>query len=302
MTKQKNQVRNNLSQSPKSQKSSLDKWAKWLLYQRFQDRPSEERAKAIKLLESIRDQVLDDAQLQVGQRVLDLGAGTGLLTLGALERVTSDGSVVSIDISADSLHACKHDTELIGATVNFVIANGLTLPFQTNTFNAVVIRSVLIYITNKFQTLAECYRVLNNGGMLSLFEPINRDRTPNIDFSKLPEKIRNYVTREKQDLLDKNDPMLDFGFDELVHYAETAGFTDVQIKKDIVKEELPDVEAIDRYFLRVPAPGRLSPSEYYRYHLGDAGFDAYRRYWINALEKGPVYIQTPTVFLSAQKS
>ena len=39
-------------------------------------------------LASMRDLILDRAEIQAGDRVLDVGTGQGLLGLGALERVS----------------------------------------------------------------------------------------------------------------------------------------------------------------------------------------------------------------------
>lgn len=289
-------------QSDSATNTTIDKWAAWLLYQRFQNRPPQEKKEAVELLKGIRDRILDGAQLQPGQRVLDLGSGTGLLTLGAIAQVLPGGSVWAADISTDSLCACRQDAvPLEQIPIHYVTANGLTLPFQEGTFNAVIMRSVLIYIKNKTRTLNDCYRVLQPGGTLSLFEPVNRDRTHNVDLAQLPNWILKCITQEKQAVYTNDDPMLGFGKKDLIRYATDAGFKKVEIKADVVEEALLDVQAVNRYFDRVPAPGRQSPRQYYTHSLGEAGFHLYQQSWLDALTNGPICFQTPVVFLTASK-
>src|SRR5206468_6740661 len=81
----------------------LDQWTEWLVRTRFAGWSEEEIANALEQLEGWRDRVLDGAQLEPGETVVDVGAGTGLLALGALERVGADGEVLAIDVSVDAL-------------------------------------------------------------------------------------------------------------------------------------------------------------------------------------------------------
>jgi SAM-dependent methyltransferase len=285
-----------------SKDAELDKWATWLLYQRFQDKPVQERERAVTLLKRIRDEVLDSAKLQNGTRVLDLGAGTGLLALGVAERLNDTTTIVAVDLSADSLHVCSSDALKAGRAISCIVANGLDLPFRKDIFHAIVIRSVLIYVVDKTLLLNECCRVLDAGGILSLFEPINRDRAPDVDLSTLPQWLKDRIKVDRQRAVKNDDPMLNFGEEDLLNAVSVAGFTDIKVRREIVKEELLDIQAVDGYFSRVPAPGQLCPKEYLERLLGGNGFHLYREHWISALQHGPINIETPTVFVSARKA
>jgi ubiquinone/menaquinone biosynthesis C-methylase UbiE len=54
-------------------------------------------------LERVRDRVLDGGAITSGDVVLDLGTGTGLIGLGALERAGPDGHVIFSDVSEELL-------------------------------------------------------------------------------------------------------------------------------------------------------------------------------------------------------
>ncbi|MFL5919239.1 MAG: hypothetical protein ACJ74X_10995, partial [Gaiellaceae bacterium] len=59
--------------------------------ERFAGWSDDEVATTLQRLAARRDDVLDRASLALGDVVADVGAGTGLLTLGAVERVGADG-------------------------------------------------------------------------------------------------------------------------------------------------------------------------------------------------------------------
>jgi SAM-dependent methyltransferase len=152
----------------------LECWSKWLLQSRLRGPHGKD---TLDFLTSIRDRVLDRAQLVPGDYVLDLGSGYGLLAFGALHRVGSAGLVVVDDISQDVLDECAHIAAAaqVAHRMRFICNSAVDLAdVPDSSIDAVLTRSVLMYVHDKRSAVAEMRRVLRPGGRISLFEPISQ--------------------------------------------------------------------------------------------------------------------------------
>ena len=134
------------------------------------------RAENQSRLASMRDLILDRAEIQAGDRVLDVGTGQGLLGLGALERVGPQGHVVFSDISEALLDDCREAVAQVaaGGHSTFLAAAATDLSaIGTASIDVVVERAVLLFIEDRARALSEYHRVLRSGGRVSLGEPLN---------------------------------------------------------------------------------------------------------------------------------
>jgi arsenite methyltransferase len=152
-----------------------DEWADWLLHGRQQGMSQRELQRMQRNLTRLRDRTLRGARLRAGQRVLDVGAGTGLLTVEACRRVGPAGRVYALDLSRAALAEPQRLSRGSpgGTQLAAVAGDAVALPFADAQFDAVLTRSVLIYVDDKAAAAREFYRVLKPGGRASLFEPIN---------------------------------------------------------------------------------------------------------------------------------
>lgn len=152
-----------------------DCWADWLLRGRQRGMGEAQVRRLASGLRRIRNRVLRGGRLRGGQDVLDVGAGTGLLALEACRRVGHSGRVVALDISRSALRECRQqsDSKEPVAFLHLVVGSALHLPFRDRCFDAVLTRSVLIYLIDKPAVVRGLYRVLRPGGRASIFEPIN---------------------------------------------------------------------------------------------------------------------------------
>src|SRR5215207_3823051 len=160
---------------PMSEKDTCDKWAAWLLHGRDGD-DAEQRQKGQEFLLPVRQRVLDNAQIEPGEVVLDVGAGDGLIAFGALERVGVQGRVIVSDVSDDLLsHARSLAIEQsVAGRMSFVRAAAEDLTAIADaSVDVVTTRSVLIFVDDKAAAFPAFHRVLRSGGRLSIFEPIN---------------------------------------------------------------------------------------------------------------------------------
>lgn len=215
-----------------------DIWSQWLLNRRFGGDP-ERMKKMLDFLYPVRDKVLSPIHLNAGETLLDVGCGDGLIAFGALERFEGCRAVFS-DISQDLLtHAEALAKEMdLRDRCRFVLASADDLSsIPDGSVDAVTTRSVLIYVPDKLQAFREFHRVLREGGMLSIFEPINRFSWP-----EPPERFEGYDVTSVADLAQKvtalylrlqppnSDPMIDFDERDLLAQAEQAGFREIHLE------------------------------------------------------------------------
>jgi arsenite methyltransferase len=104
--------------------------------------------------------------LRVGERVLDVGSGPGLLAAEMAQAVGPAGHITGLDVS-DAMIAIsqRRSGDLDGAgRLSFVKADATALPFPDATFDAATSIQVYEYVTDLPSALAELHRVLRPGG------------------------------------------------------------------------------------------------------------------------------------------
>jgi SAM-dependent methyltransferase len=108
--------------------------------------------------------VADAAQIRRGQRVLDVGCGTGVLTREIASRLGSTGGVVGIDPNPGMLAVAAE-----GATAaEWRDGIAESLLFDDRSFDAVVSQFALMFFRDRGRGLREMLRVLRPGGRLAV--------------------------------------------------------------------------------------------------------------------------------------
>jgi SAM-dependent methyltransferase len=123
--------------------------------------------------EDITRRILDGALLRRGDTVVDLGAGTGELSLPAARSVGPGGKVIAVDSSQACLEALGAAARAAGLE-NVTLLKGLLedLPLDDSSCDAALCRSALIYSTDLAGAVGQIARVLSPGGRFSVFEPL----------------------------------------------------------------------------------------------------------------------------------
>ncbi len=104
------------------------------------------------------------AAVQPGMRVLDVGCGTGALTLAASEAVGPDGSVVGLDANPEMLAVARAKPTAIDWRDGVAEA----LPFEEGSFDAVVSQFAFMFFEGRVRALQEMRRVARSGAAIAV--------------------------------------------------------------------------------------------------------------------------------------
>ena len=117
----------------------------------------------------ITEAVLNAANIGPGDRVLDLGCGSGGTTLALAERVTPVGSVTAIDVSAPMLERARQRSGAAGlVNVDFLLGDASVYPFAANSFDAMVSRLGAMFFDDPQHTFRRLAPSLDPGGRIAL--------------------------------------------------------------------------------------------------------------------------------------
>lgn len=107
-------------------------------------------------------EILAYADVQTGQSLLDIGGGTGRVSVLFRNKIEN---VLVIDASIKMLKEAQSKKL---TTVN---SNSENLPFANESFERIIIVDALHHVANQMQTLQEMWRVLQKGGKMIVEEP-----------------------------------------------------------------------------------------------------------------------------------
>ena len=110
------------------------------------------------------------ANLQPGDKALDIAGGTGDLALAFSKKVGKTGQVVHTDINEAMLSTGRNRLLDLGKVLPTVVCDAEKLPFPSQYFDLVSVAFGLRNMTHKDIALAEMHRVLKPGGKLLVLE------------------------------------------------------------------------------------------------------------------------------------
>lgn len=191
-------------------------------------------------------QMLAAADLQLGDQVLDIAAGTGDQSRQAARLVGPRGSVLATDISQEMLAVAARRAEqerLSTMTTRAMNAEQLDLP--ENWYDAVISRFGLMLIPNLQQALAEIRRVLKPGGRLAALVWSKPERNPLFTLDEA-------ILAQWRATEEANEPQADvFSLADAALFAsrlKQAGFQDVQVQAIPLTFHFPSFEVLTAWW------------------------------------------------------
>lgn len=120
-----------------------------------------------RLASPLAEQICRLARLRDGDRVLDVGTGSGLGASAAARHVAPSGSVIGIDLSEGMVTVARTRGRPQGiAKLEFQVMDAENLQFSNGTFDAVLSLCAVLHFPHITTALGEMYRVLKPGGRL----------------------------------------------------------------------------------------------------------------------------------------
>jgi demethylmenaquinone methyltransferase/2-methoxy-6-polyprenyl-1,4-benzoquinol methylase len=122
--------------------------------------------------------ILVEKSVKPGDRVLDCGCGTGSTALLAAQKVGATGKVKLFDLSDGMLTVAKERAAEAGfqQRVEFQAGNMLNLPFEDNSFDAVLSTYSICPLHDPAKGVLELYRVLKPRGHIGIAHSVEPEK------------------------------------------------------------------------------------------------------------------------------
>jgi len=163
---------------------------------------------------ALREMTVSLAQVKPGDCVLEVGCGTGTLTLAAKRQAGPSGKVFGIDIIPGMMERSQRKAAQANADVTFQLGGIDDIPFSADQFDVVMCSFMIFHMSEMVRRkgIAEIYRVLKPQGRLLVLDLA-------LPPSPLPRAIAKALF----------GGMMQHDLRELLPLMETVGFSDIEI-------------------------------------------------------------------------
>jgi demethylmenaquinone methyltransferase / 2-methoxy-6-polyprenyl-1,4-benzoquinol methylase len=110
------------------------------------------------------------SKIKKGMSVIDCASGTGDFAIAFRKKLNKQDKVVGSDFSADMLKYAKIKNEKHGYNIDFIIADALKLPFDSEMFDVASIAFGIRNVDSTVDCLKEMARIVKPGGKVIVLE------------------------------------------------------------------------------------------------------------------------------------
>jgi ubiquinone/menaquinone biosynthesis C-methylase UbiE len=227
-----------------------------------------------------------EAALNPGERVLDVACGTGVVARLAAERVGRHGTVAAVDLNPAML-AIARSIPAPGPEIQWYETTAESIPLPDDRFDVVLCQLGLQFVADKVAAIREMHRVLIPGGRVLVSTP-----PPNAFFDVLGDAFERHVSSEAAGFVrmvfSLHDPATIDGLFRM------AGFEDVTIRTAAKPLRLPAArEFLWQYVQCTPLAAMLSKLDATRITELESDVIARWQHW--STDDGMTYDQGMTV-------
>ena len=176
------------------------------------------------------------ANAQPGERVLDVACGTGIVARHIAPRLGAQGMVIGLDLNLDMINVARAAAQREGLAIGWRVSPAEELQFPDGSFDLVVCQFGLMFFTDRHKALTEMHRVLRTGGraVVSVWQGL--DRHP--FYQTLHEVSKHHLGKSSvQAVFSLGDS------DELRRLLIEAGFQHVEIEPASITARFSNPEA-----------------------------------------------------------
>ncbi len=124
--------------------------------------------------DSLLRRVTENSDIAPGQRILDVGTGTGILLPFIYEKAGPESEIFALDYSAEMIR-CLHGKNL-PENVTALLMDIHGTCFKNDFFNRIIANSCYPHFDDRSKALGEIYRILAKEGLFIISHPAGRER------------------------------------------------------------------------------------------------------------------------------
>ncbi|ELY57186.1 Methyltransferase type 11 [Natronococcus amylolyticus DSM 10524] len=188
------------------------------------------------------ERLVDRADVGNGDRVLDVGCGTGVVARHAAARVGETGSVVGLDVNEGMLEVAARTATEARLEIEWRAGDATELPFSEGAFDVVCCQQTLQFVDDPTAALEEMRRVRESDGcvVISVWRPLEHQP----GYVVLAEALERHVGEDAGSMM--RSPFPAWRGAELRAFARDAGFGEASVAIEIGSVRYPSAEEFVR--------------------------------------------------------